>query len=405
MSNVDENLFQFEDNDLTNPTDIRVIGIGGGGNNAITRMKQQGIPGVKMIAANTDAQDLQNARADVKIRLGEDQTGGLGAGADPKTGVKAAQESRERIRDAIDGADMLFVTAGMGGGTGTGASPVIAEMSQELGILTIGVVTRPFSFEEQKRAKKADQGIKALRNNVDTLIVVPNDRLFEVADNDLPMIEAYKLADDILRQGVHGISEVIVEDGLVNLDFADVQTVMKQRGDAMMGIGEGNGASAAVDAARDALACPLLETNDIQGATALLVNVAGGEQLTANQVREAIEAVSEQTREGAEVIFGHTLRNDLEEQVRVTVIATGFPAENNQEEIRSNRTDRKNVLNVKDLSDEDIDRPAYERRQNPPRGDAESADDVDTPPSDSEPRDRDDDDDDDLNIPTFMRVN
>lgn len=405
MADVDENLFEFDDEDLANPTDIRVIGVGGGGNNAVTRMKDEGIPGVKMISANTDTQDLRNARADVKISLGERETDGLGAGADPKTGVKSAQESEDKIREALEGADMLFITAGMGGGTGTGASPVIAEMAQDLGILTIGVVTRPFSFEAQKRAKKAEKGVKALRENVDTLIVVPNDRLFDVADDDLPMTEAYELADQVLHQGVHGISEVIVEDGLVNLDFADVRTVMEQQGDAMMGIGEGAGGDGAVEAAKDALDCPLLETNDIEGATGLLVNVAGGSQLTAQDVREAIQEVSTQARQGAEVIFGHSLREDFDDMVRVTVIATGFPADKRERRQRQGRG-RDNVINVGNPDEADIDRPAYERRERGSREQPEAdLNDEPEPAPEEGNYPEDDDDDDDLSIPTFMRVN
>ncbi len=388
---IDEELFEFDDEELNNPTEIKVVGVGGGGNNAVSRMKNAGVKGVEFIAVNTDAQDLQQTEADNKLRITDGNADGLGAGADPKVGLKAARKSREEIKESIDGADLLFVTAGMGGGTGTGAAPVIADMAkEELGILTIGVVTRPFEYEGQRRHKNADAGIKQLRESVDTLIVVPNERLFEVIDDGTSFLDSFKIADQVLYQGVQGISELIVEEGDVNLDFADVQTIMKEKGDALMGIGEANGEKAAVEAAREALHCPLLETNDIDGASGVIVNIMGRDDITAIEVREAINLVREKAADEANVIAGQTLRSDLD-VVRVTVIATGFPA-GDQRQQRSSRS-RDNVYRVEDFSDRDLDKPAWERKEE------EQVEVVNEDPE--KPGDKEEDD---LNIPTFMRI-
>ncbi len=391
---IKEDLFEFDEEEINNPTDIKVVGVGGGGNNAVTRMKEAGVKGVEFIAVNTDAQDLKQARADDKLRIcGNDGSDGLGAGADPKVGLNAAKKSREEIKSAIDGADLLFVTAGMGGGTGTGAAPVIADMAkEELGILTIGVVTRPFEYEGKVRHKNAAAGIKQIRDSVDTLIVVPNERLFDVIDEDTPFLQAFEIADEVLYQGVQGISELIVEEGDINLDFADVQTVMKEKGDALMGIGEATGDDAAVDAAQQALHCPLLETNDIDGASGVIVNIMGGRDITAHEVKQAINLVRSKAASKANVIAGQTVRDDLDE-VRVTVIATGFPAKEERES-NTGRDDNK-VYRMRDLSENDLKKPAYERKEK--EGPVEV---VNENPEESD----DDPDDDDLNIPTFMRV-
>ncbi|MGM0380404.1 MAG: cell division protein FtsZ [bacterium] len=392
---INEDLFEFDEEELNNPTTIKVVGVGGGGNNAVTRMKEAGVKGVDFIAVNTDAQDLNQAAADMKLHIGEDRTNGLGAGADPNVGLNAAKENREEIRDSIEDTDLLFITAGMGGGTGTGAAPVIADMAkEEMGILTIGVVTRPFDYEGKVRKKNAQAGIKQLRKSVDTLIIVPNQRLFQVIEDDTPFLEAFKIVDEVLYQGVQGISELITEEGEINLDFADVKTVMSEQGDALMGIGEDSGEEAAVDAAREALNCPLLETNDIEGASSVIVNIMGGPQISMKEVEKAIKLVREKTAADANVIAGQTLRSDLENEVRVTVIATGFPA-GSESKSRSSRPGDK-VYDIRSVSEDELDKPPSERRQQ----EASGVDVVNEEPQQSD----DDDEDDDLSIPTFMRV-
>ncbi len=392
---INEDLFEFDEEELTNPTTIKVVGVGGGGNNAVTRMKEAGVKGVDFVAVNTDAQDLNQAKADLKLHIGESRTNGLGAGADPNVGLNAAKENREEIRDAIDETDLLFVTAGMGGGTGTGAAPVIADMArEEMGILTIGVVTRPFDYEGQVRKRNAQAGIKQLRKSVDTLIIVPNQRLFQVIDDDTPFLEAFKIVDEVLYQGVQGISELITEEGEINLDFADVKTVMAEQGDALMGIGEATGEEAAVDAARQALDCPLLETNDIEGASSVIVNIMGGPQISMKEVEKAIKLVREKTAADANVIAGQTLRSDLDNEVRVTVIATGFPTDSRQ--TRRSSKSRDKVYDIRSVSEDELDVPPSERRQASGSG----VDVVNEDPREAES----DDEDDDLNIPTFMRV-
>ncbi len=392
---INEDLFEFDDEKLSNPTDIRVVGVGGGGNNAVTRMKDAGVKGVKFIAVNTDAQDLKQTKADTKIRISDDNSDGLGAGADPKVGLNAAMKCSGDIKKAIEGADLLFITAGMGGGTGTGAAPMIADMAQEeLDILTIGVVTRPFEYEGKVRHKNASAGINQLRESVDTLIVIPNERLFEVIDEETPFLDAFKLADEVLYQGVQGISELIVEEGDINnLDFADVQTVMKEQGDALMGIGSATGEGAAVKAAKEALHCPLLETNDIDGASGIIVNIMAGPDIKALEVREAINLVREKAASEANVIAGQTVRDDID-TVRVTVIATGFPS-TEQGARRSGRSDSK-LYRVEDYTDKDLSTPAWKRKQRDGKDVEVVNEDPDHPGEGY--------DDDDLNIPTFMRV-
>jgi len=302
---------------------IKVVGIGGGGTNAVNRMVDAGLKGVDFIAVNTDAQALLMCDADVKIHIGGKITRGLGAGANPEVGRQAAEESRDELREALKGADMVFVTAGKGGGTGTGAAPVIAELARELGALTVGVVTKPFTFEGRKRASQAEQGIEALSRKVDTLIIIPNDRLLQVVEKRTSIIEAFKVADDVLRQGVQGITDLITVPGLINLDFADVRTIMRNAGSALMGIGVASGENRGVEAARAAISSPLLESS-IEGATGILLNITGGKDMGLFEVNEAAEIISGAADAEANVIFGAVIDEGLGDQMRVTVIATGF---------------------------------------------------------------------------------
>jgi len=317
-------VFELDDIALDQFAKIKVIGVGGGGSNAVNRMIEFGLEGVDFIAVNTDAQALLKAKAQKRMQIGEKLTRGLGAGARPEVGEKAAQESREEILDALRGSDMVFITAGMGGGTGTGAAPVVAECAREIGALTVGVVTRPFTFEGPKRKKNADLGIENLRKHVDTIITIPNDRLLQVVDKKTPMTEAFKTADDVLRQGVKGISDLIAVPGLINLDFADVKSIMSDAGSALMGIGEASGENAAVDAAKEAITSPLLETS-IKGARGVLLNITGAaDSLSMMEVNEASVTIQEAAHPDANIIFGASIDDALGDMVRVTVIATGF---------------------------------------------------------------------------------
>ena len=312
---------------LTNETAvIKVIGVGGAGGNAINRMVESGIEGVEFVAINTDKQALTLSKAGTKIQIGEKITRGLGAGANPDIGAQAAEESRTEIADAIKGADMVFVTAGMGGGTGSGAAPIVAGIAKEMGILTISVVTKPFTFEGKKRMNQAERGIESLKGKVDTLVVIPNDKLLQVIDRKTSMLEAFKMADDILRQGVQGISDLIQIPGLVNLDFADVKTIMLNTGMAHMGIGRASGESRAEDAAKQAIQSPLLETT-IEGARGIIINVTGGENLGLQEVNTAAELVQRNVDPEANIIFGAVIDKSLDEDIVITVIATGFDKE------------------------------------------------------------------------------
>src|SRR5438132_4550677 len=302
---------------------LKVVGVGGGGTNAVNRMVDAGLSGVEFIDVNTDAQALLMADADVKIQIGAQATRGLGAGADPEIGLAAAQESRDELKEAIKGADMVFITAGEGGGTGTGGAPIVAELGQEIGALTVGVVTRPFAFEGRKRADQAERGIDQLRDRVDTLIVIENDRLLQVVERQTSVVEAFRMADDILRQGVQGITDLITEPGLVNLDFADVRTIMRDAGSALMGIGSASGENRAAEAARTAVSSPLLEAS-VEGATGILLNVTGGSDIGLFEVNEAAEVVTGAADQNANVIFGAVIDDSMGGDVRVTVIATGF---------------------------------------------------------------------------------
>nr|WP_154663434.1 cell division protein FtsZ [Neobacillus dielmonensis] len=313
----------FFDTNIDQYAAIKVIGVGGGGNNAVNRMIEAGVDGVEFIAANTDAQALKQSRAEIKMQIGATLTRGLGAGANPEIGKRAVEESKRQIEEVLTGADMVFVTAGMGGGTGTGAAPAIAKIARNIGALTIGVVTRPFKFEGHKRAANALKGINDMREAVDTLIIIPNDRLLDIVDKKTPMVQAFHEADNVLRQGVQGISDLIAVPGLINLDFADVKTVMSHKGTALMGIGVAKGDNRAVEAAKKALNSPLLETS-ITGAQGVIMNITGGRNLSLFEVQEAAEIVSSACHEDLNMIFGSVINENLKEEIIVTVIATGF---------------------------------------------------------------------------------
>jgi cell division protein FtsZ len=315
-------MLEFDSN-LEQLATIKVIGVGGGGNNAVNRMIEHGVQGVEFISVNTDAQALNLSKAEIKMQIGGKLTRGLGAGANPEVGKKAAEESKEQIEEALKGADMVFVTAGMGGGTGTGAAPVIAGIAKDLGALTVGVVTRPFTFEGRKRATQAQGGISSMKESVDTLIVIPNDRLLEIVDKSTPMLEAFREADNVLRQGVQGISDLIAVPGLINLDFADVKTIMSNKGSALMGIGISSGENRAAEAAKKAISSPLLETS-IDGAQGVLMNITGGTNLSLFEVQEAADIVATASDQDVNMIFGSVINENLKDEIVVTVIATGF---------------------------------------------------------------------------------
>lgn len=311
------------DIDMDSFARLKVVGVGGGGNNAVNRMISAGLRGVEFIAVNTDKQALFLSQANTKIQIGDKLTKGLGAGANPEIGEKAANESRDEIAMAIKDADMVFVTAGMGGGTGTGAAPVIAQIAKEMGILTVGVVTKPFSFEGKKRMMQAERGVEALKAVVDTLVTIPNDRLLQLADKKMSLVKAFSLADDVLRQGVQGISDLIAVPGLINLDFADVKTIMQDTGLAHMGIGRATGENKAEEAARQAITSPLLETS-IDGAKGVLMNITGGPDLGLQEVNTAAELIQAAADPEANIIFGAVIDENLKDEIIITVIATGF---------------------------------------------------------------------------------
>lgn len=315
-------MLEFDTN-IDQLANIKVIGVGGGGNNAVNRMIEHGVQGVDFIAVNTDAQALNLSKAEYRLQIGNKLTRGLGAGANPEVGKKAAEESREQLEEVLRGADMVFVTAGMGGGTGTGAAPVIASIARDLGALTVGVVTRPFSFEGRKRQTQAIGGIAAMKEAVDTLIVIPNDKLLQIVDKSTPMLEAFREADNVLRQGVQGISDLIATPGLINLDFADVKTIMSDKGSALMGIGIATGENRATEAAKKAISSPLLETS-IDGAKGVIMNITGGSNLSLFEVQEAADIVASASDEEVNMIFGSVINENLNDEIIVTVIATGF---------------------------------------------------------------------------------
>ncbi|MDB5084464.1 MAG: cell division protein FtsZ [Bacilli bacterium] len=342
---------------------IKVIGVGGGGCNAVNRMIEGGVKGVEFIVVNTDAQALHISKAEQRLQIGEKLTRGLGAGANPEIGKKAAEESREAITNALRGADMVFVTAGMGGGTGTGAAPVIAEIAKEIGALTVGVVTRPFRFEQRRRASQAENGIAALKEKVDTLIVIPNDRLLEVVDRNTSILEAFREADNVLRQGVSGISDLIALPGLINVDFADVKAIMTERGSALMGIGVASGENRASEAAKKAICSPLLETS-IDGARGVLMHIAGGADLSLYEVNEAADIVSSAADQEVNMIFGAVINQELQGEVIITVIATGFEGKEQAHQFKAAaRGPEIRPFTGLGASEKDLEVPAFIRNQ------------------------------------------
>ncbi|HHS96724.1 MAG TPA: cell division protein FtsZ [Chloroflexi bacterium] len=340
---------------------IRVVGVGGGGSNAVNRMLEEGIAGVEFVAVNTDAQALMLSNAPVRVRIGDKLTRGLGVGGDPELGRKAAEESVDELHQVLEGSDMVFITAGMGGGTGTGAAPVIARIAREMDALTIGVVTRPFSFEGKKRAEVAAAGIEALKEEVDTLIVIPNDRLLEIVEKRVSLQDAFRLADDVLRQGIQGISELITVPGLINLDFADVRAVMSEGGAALMAVGRASGENRAVEAAQQAISSRLLDIT-IDGARGILFNVTGGPDLTLYEVNEAASIIRETAHPDANMIFGAVIDEEMKDEIRITVIATGFDREPRRP--RAARAAVREALDVPlpAFDKDDIEIPAFLRR-------------------------------------------
>lgn len=321
-------MFSFQE-DVLSPVRIKVIGIGGAGCNAINTMITSGLSRVDFIASNTDLQALDRSLAPYKIQLGPDRTRGLGAGAKPEIGRDAALESREHIRECIDGADMVFVTAGMGGGTGTGAAPIVASIAREMGILTVGVVTKPFQYEGQRRHKHAEEGIRELRRHVDTLLIIPNQRLLGIVDKATPLLEAFKVADDVLRQAIQGIADVITTTGHVNVDFADVRTVMSHTGRAVMGMGVAQGQNRAIEAAQKAMCSPLLEEGSVEGARGVLLNITGGPSMSLHEIEEAASIIQQTADPEANIIVGQVINPDIGEELIITVIATGFERDEN----------------------------------------------------------------------------
>ncbi|BAG08037.1 cell division protein FtsZ [Finegoldia magna] len=353
---------ELEDNDLAK---IKVIGVGGGGNNAVKRMKEEGLQGVEFVAVNTDKQILNNLDINTKLQIGSKITKGLGAGANPAVGMKAAEESRNEIEEALDKTDMVFVTAGMGGGTGTGAAPVVAQIAKEKGILTVGVVTKPFTFEGRKRQMQAEQGIEALKGKVDTLVIIPNDKLLQISDKRTTMSEAFMMADEVLMDGIQGISDLIAVPNLINLDFADVRSIMLNQGIAHMGIGKANGDNRAMEAAKLAVKSPLLETS-IGGAKAVLINVTGKE-LGLFEVNEAAELIREEVDPDANIIFGAGIDESLGDDIKITVIATGFDSDNPMaNKLKSNKKSDPVSQKSEETSEkdhDDIEIPSFLKRR------------------------------------------
>ena len=358
-------MFDF-DIDVDQFAKIKVVGVGGGGNNAVNRMVEEGVRGIEFIALNTDKQALYSSRAETKLQLGEKITKGLGAGANPEIGSKSAEENRNEITEALKGADMIFITAGMGGGTGTGAAPVVAEIARELGILTVGVVTKPFTFEGKKRLTQAEKGIIELKDKVDTLVTIPNDRLLQIADKKTTMAQAFMMADEVLRHGIQGISDLISVPNLINLDFADVKTIMLDKGIAHMGIGQASGDNRATEAAKLAIKSPLLETS-IEGAKSVLLNITGGGDLGIFEVNEAADLIRQSVDQDANIIFGAGIDESLGDSIKITVIATGFeekPEEKINKILKERTTKRESVDSVHTEDNlGDLDIPIFLRRR------------------------------------------
>ena len=394
--------------DASGAARIKVVGVGGGGGNAVNTMIAAGLPGVDFIAANTDAQALKANLAPIKMQLGEKLTRGLGAGGNPDMGKRAAQEDVERLREYLTDADMIFITAGMGGGTGTGAAPVIAKVAKELGSLTVGVVTKPFQFEGKRRMKQAEEGMRELKDSVDTLIAIPNQRLLSVAGRNSSILETFKKADDVLLQAVRGISDLITVHGLINLDFADVRTIMSEMGMAMMGAAIAQGENRAVEAAQKAISSPLLEEVSINGARGVLINITGGPDLSLHEVNEAATLIQEEADDDANIIFGAVIDESMGDEVRITVIATGFgeaPAlveKSRSRETRSNGPvaaagDGRPVRRLGLLQEDELDVPTWQRRrQEPPVAAARNAQRQPAAPPAEEAGE-------DYDVPTFLR--
>ncbi|MDF0652331.1 MAG: cell division protein FtsZ [Nitrospira sp. LK265] len=368
-------MFSFQE-DLLSPVRIKVIGIGGGGCNAINTMITSGLARVDFIASNTDLQALDRSLAAYKIQLGPERTRGLGAGAKPEIGRDAALESKEHIRECLEGADMVFVTAGMGGGTGTGAAPIVASIAREMGILTVGVVTKPFQYEGQRRQKHAEEGVRDLRRHVDTLLIIPNQRLLGIVDKSTPLLEAFKVADDVLRQAIQGIADVITTTGHVNVDFADVRTVMSHTGRAVMGMGVSHGPNRAIEAAQKAMCSPLLEEGSVEGARGVLLNITGGPSMSLHEIEEAASIIQQTADPEANIIVGQVINPDMGEELIITVIATGFEREEDSA-VATIGADRGTSRSAKpapsmlagmgasmavDRPIKDLDRPAFLRR-------------------------------------------
>ena len=391
--------------DASGAARIKVVGVGGGGGNAVNTMIAAGLPGVDFIAANTDSQALKANLAPIKMQLGEKLTRGLGAGGNPEVGKRAAQEDVERLREYLGEADMIFITAGMGGGTGTGAAPVIAKVAKELGSLTVGVVTKPFTFEGKRRMKQADEGMKELKASVDTLIAIPNQRLLSVAGRNSSILETFKKADDVLLQAVRGISDLITVHGLINLDFADVRTIMSEMGMAMMGAAIAQGENRAVEAAQKAISSPLLEEVSIQGARGVLINITGGPDLSLHEVNEAATLIQEEADEEANIIFGAVIDESMGDEVRITVIATGFgeqpeagekPRPGPRDARAAGAGEGRPVKRLGLLAEDELDVPTWQRRRQEPPVAARGA-------QRPAPKTADEDPARDFDVPTFLR--
>ena len=391
--------------DASGAARIKVVGVGGGGGNAVNTMIAAGLPGVDFIAANTDAQALKANLAPIKMQLGEKLTRGLGAGGNPEVGKRAAQEDVERLREYLGEADMIFITAGMGGGTGTGAAPIIAKVAKELGSLTVGVVTKPFTFEGKRRMKQADEGMKELKASVDTLIAIPNQRLLSVAGRNSSILETFKKADDVLLQAVRGISDLITVHGLINLDFADVRTIMSEMGMAMMGAAIAQGENRAVEAAQKAISSPLLEEVSIKGARGVLINITGGPDLSLHEVNEAATLIQEEADEEANIIFGAVIDESMGDEVRITVIATGFgeqpqagekPRPGPRDARAAGAGEGRPVKRLGLLAEDELDVPTWQRRRQEPPVAARGAQRPAPKAADEEPAG-------DYDVPTFLR--
>lgn len=379
-------MFELTDPGAASTAKIKVIGIGGGGGNAVNTMIAYNLQGVDFITANTDMQALGSSASPVKIQLGAEATKGLGAGANPEVGKRAAMEAKDVLKQHMEGADMIFITAGLGGGTGTGGAPIVADLAKEMGTLTVAVVTKPFQFEGKRRNIQAEEGVAELRRIVDTLIVVPNQRLLSLGGRNLSLLEAFKKADDILYHAVKGISDLIIVPGLINLDFADVKNIMSEMGLALMGTGSANGENRAIEAAQKAISSPLLEDNTIQGAHGILLNITGGPDMTLHEINEASSLIQKEAHEDANIIFGTVIDKDMTDEIRITVIATGF------EDAAKAKQGIPNVTHLSGFSRrDDLSRPAYTRRDKPI--DLTNAIKMGTI----------DDDNPDLEIPTFLR--